>query len=335
MRPENSLTECMVNVSQCQSCFDLEFTLKTWQKVRREEFICVRYYFWRLISRMRNLLSIQSAVAAGFVGNSVAGPALIALGHRPLLVDTVALAAHPGYGTRAGGAMAPQMFAEILGGIETLVGFEHLDGIITGYLGNAGQVDAISQLIAKWRATLLPTEAINNEFNPSPKIYVLDPVLGDAGRLYVTPDLATAIANQLVPVADIITPNQFELGYLTNTEVNDRETANAAARELLAKTQLQAVVTTGISSHIEVGDLLTPRQGDAVWQPVRRSDPKTSHNVAGGGDLLTALLSGHLCSGMGLADAFVRASKQAQSIIAASPTTRDLALLENLHLIQK
>ena len=135
---------------------------------------------------MTALLSIHSSVTAGFVGNSVAGPVLLSLHVQPLLVDTVLLAAHPGYGRRAGGAVPDDLFGEVLDGIVDLTDLHHIKTVVSGYLGGVGQVEAIAALIDSWRRAATGP-------------YVLDPVLGDAGRLYMPEKLAAAIRDKLLP----------------------------------------------------------------------------------------------------------------------------------------
>lgn len=270
---------------------------------------------------MKTILSIQSAVTAGFVGNSVAGPVLTALGHHPMLVDTVQLAAHPGYGKRTGGIIQPHLIADILGNLAELVAPHRIDSVVSGYLGHADQVAHIAAFIASWRGD-------------GNGLYVLDPVLGDGGRLYVAQDLASAIINQLLPHADVITPNQFELsllaGHAADNQRRKQDDARQDAELLIARHDLHAVVATGVVSEAGVGDLLVTRNGLVAWQPSRAD----ARNVAGGGDLLTSLLTGHLTAGHDIGDAFHIACPQAQAILAASPTSRDLALLENLSLIR-
>ena len=263
---------------------------------------------------MSQLLSIQSSVAVGFVGNTIAGPVLTALGHHPLLVDTVVLAAHPGYGKRAGGAIPADILAAVLDGVLTLADASRIGTIISGYLGGAGQVEGIAAFIDGWRGKAAGT-------------YILDPVLGDGGRLYVAPEIAAAMQAELLPRADIITPNRYELSYLSGRNVDDRAAAAGAAGLLIARHGLKAVIATGIlDADGRTGDLLVTPEGDALWRPARA----TAKNVAGGGDLLTSLLAGLLSHGHPLADAFAGASKTAQAIIAASPDGRDLSLLGSL-----
>ena len=287
---------------------------------------------------MKNVLSIHSTVTVGFVGNNVVGPVLTAMRLSPLLVPTVMLAAHPGYGRRVGDAVPDHIVADILSGLDEMIDMGRITAVMSGYLGTAGQTRAIAGFVDSWRRA-------------GTGYYILDPVLGDRGRLYLPEDVARAMVATLLPRADIITPNSFELGYLAAMPVSDRPTAAAAARHLMNTHPLQAVIATGISAGPDdgindgpddginggpddgindgpdgVGDLLVTRAGDEIWC---HAGPD-GRNVAGGGDLLTAILTGQLADGAAVDTAFRIASRTAQDIIAASDSPRDLALLENL-----
>jgi len=275
---------------------------------------------------MKQLLSIQSAVAAGFVGNSVAGPVLTALGQHPMLVDTIMLAAHPGYGRRAGGAVPAPILADVLDGLASLTDLSAIGTVISGYLGDADQIDAIANFIDGWK------QKAGHGSGHRGGRYILDPVLGDGGRLYVAPDLAEAMVAELLPRADIITPNRYELSFLSGRQVEDATSATEAAQALITRFQLDAVIATGIvdrttgSENRLTGDLLAEASGNVVWQAARQD----AQNVAGGGDLLTAAFAGLTNAGADPEQAFTRASTLAQTVIAASPDGRDLALLDHL-----
>ena len=274
----------------------------------------------------KQLLSIQSAVAAGFVGNSVAGPVLTALGQHPMLVDTIMLAAHPGYGRRAGGAVPAPILADVLDGLASLTDLSAIGTVISGYLGDADQIDAIANFIDGWK------QKAGQGSGHRGGRYILDPVLGDGGRLYVAPDLAEAMVAELLPRADIITPNRYELSFLSGRQVEDATSATEAAQALITRFQLDAVIATGIvdrttgSENRLTGDLLAEASGNVVWQAARQD----AQNVAGGGDLLTAAFAGLTNAGADPEQAFTRASTLAQTVIAASPDGRDLALLDHL-----
>ena len=270
---------------------------------------------------MKKILSIQSSVTAGFVGNAVAGPVLLALGHHPMLINTISLAAHPGYGDRAGGPPDDLLFSGHLQGLLKLHGVDDIASVMSGYLGSSGQIAPIAELVTAWRGGM-----------GGRGHYILDPVMGDLGRLYITPEMADGMRQRLLPLADIVTPNQFELGHLTATDLRTREDAVAAAETLLAQHPLTAVIATGIGddNHSIVGDLLVCRDGTRDWQQAY----DVTKNIAGGGDLLTALFSGMRATGCSLAESFQHASTTAQAILGASASSRDLALLENMGILR-
>ena len=269
--------------------------------------------------RMASILSIHSAVTAGFVGNTIAGPVLTTHGHHPHLINSIMLAAHPGYGVHAGSLTAPEDLRAMLAALDTLDLMAGFKMIITGYIGNAHQIDPIATALKNWRTTC-----------PGGS-YVLDPVLGDAGRLYVDAAIAERMQTLLLPQADVITPNQFELSYLASLSVDDRASATIAANTILHQhDRLNAIIATGIADGPnERGDLLIERGQDPIWCPAR-ADAK---NVSGGGDLLTMLVTSYLASGESYRAAVPKACGITQKILAASDTSRELNLLENIALL--
>ena len=287
---------------------------------------------------MRKILSIQSSVALGFVGNSVAAPVLTAMGHHPILVNTVKLAAHPGYGEKYGGSISVEAFEQLIDGLIAFNALADISLTMTGYLGNAEQIAPIHNLITKWHN-------MNAEGT-----YILDPVIGDAGHLYVTPDIASGIRDWLLPLASVTTPNRFELAHLSGIEVSDYESANVAGRHLLAShPRLRAVVATAVPGPIadSIGDMVIARDAETIWLPpyaeesgANSTNINSTHignaqqdlvrNLPGGGDLLTAILAGLIALDHPLLAAAKNASKTAQTIIAKSHGTRDLDLLAHL-----
>lgn len=162
------------------------------------------------------VLSISSQVVWGPVGNSAAVPALQAMGHEVLSLPTVTLSNHPGHGAPKGFRTTPEDMAQMLTALETLGALRHVDGVMTGYFASPGQVEEVAKLIARIQ----------------PSFVLVDPVMGDHGRLYVPEAVAQAIRSQLLPLASCIAPNGFELGWLSGRGVTDEESAIAAARML-------------------------------------------------------------------------------------------------------
>ena len=265
---------------------------------------------------MRQILSIQSAVTYGFVGNSVAAPVITTLGMQPLLVDTISLAAHPGYGAIAGGHADQTLFSAILEALTTLRVLPQINNVMTGYLGDASQARPIHSMIKNWQ-----TERHDG-------LYILDPVLGDGGRLYVDSALVDQIRQTLLPIAHIVTPNQFELGLLTDSQINTVRDATKAAKKMLQQNlNLQAVIATGIENgELGISDIKVTRHDVNTLDYAKRP-----HGVAGGGDLLTAILACWLTAGHDLNAAFATASRDAHCIIEDSASAIDIALFDNLH----
>ena len=162
------------------------------------------------------VLSLSSQVVWGPVGNSAAVPALQAKGHEVLALPTITLSNHPGHGAPKGLRTPPEDMAQMLAALEALGALHKLDAVLTGYFAAPEQVEEAAKLIARVR----------------PSFVLVDPVIGDHGRLYVPEAVAAAIVRHLLPLASCLTPNGFELGWLSGHEVHDEASAIAAARAL-------------------------------------------------------------------------------------------------------
>ena len=158
------------------------------------------------------ILSIQSAVAYGHVGNSAAVFPLQRIGVEVLPVYTVNFSNHTGYGAWRGPLIAPGDVREVITGIEERGVFGQIDAVLSGYQGGEGIGDVIIDAVARVKAS-----------NPN-AVYACDPVMGNAkSGCFVAPAIPVLLRERVVPVADIITPNQFELGFLTDTEPDTLE----------------------------------------------------------------------------------------------------------------
>jgi len=218
------------------------------------------------------IISIQSQVVAGHVGNSAAVPALNWLGHEVWAIPTVLLSHHPGHGGAQGGPLPPEMLTKLLDGMQARDRFAHCEAVISGYLGGAGTAAVVADAVARVRAE-----------NPGAP-YLCDPVLGDDGRLYVGPDLVDAMRG-LAGSASIITPNAFELAILAGATPASRAEAVQAMRRL--KPTGIAIVTgfTGQDTDPATLDILAT-EGAAAW---RVAVPRLSQKFSGAGDLFAAL----------------------------------------------
>src|SRR6187399_330992 len=185
-------------------------------------------------------MSIQSFVAYGHVGNSAATFPLQRLGHEVWPVLTVVFSNHTGYGDWRGPLLPPDDVRAIVTGIEERGVLPTCDGVLSGYLGGPGICEVVVDAVARVKAA-----------NPA-ATYTCDPVMGNAtSGCFVDPAIPPIIREQVVPVADILTPNQFELGFLTGTDPHalDEVLASAdAARAMGPSTILVTSVETGDDS---------------------------------------------------------------------------------------
>jgi pyridoxine kinase len=220
------------------------------------------------------VLSIQSAVVYGHVGNAVAVPALQALGHETWRVDTVAFSNHPGHGQFAGDVRPADEIASLLRGMETLGVLWACDAVLSGYLGEPETATVVA-------AAVNATRRANPNMN-----YVLDPVIGDDGRVFVRDGVLEGIRDQLVPLADIVLPNRSELGWLVGMEIRDLASMFEAARQLLRHGP-GIVVVTGVEEAEEMATYAVT--ADAIW---RSAAARRDRRFNGTGDLFAALFTG-------------------------------------------
>jgi len=220
------------------------------------------------------LVSISSRVAWGHVGNSSLAFPLQRLGADVVTVDTVLFSNHLGYGSHAGLVVPGEQVTAILAQLERLGVLAEADGLVSGFLGAAPTAEAVAAAVIRQRLA-----------RPD-WTYLLDPVLGDHGRLYVPASLAEAVSRHLVPLATLITPNPFELETLTGRQVGDEGAALAAARGLLNATTQAVLVTSAHEESERVGLLLvTAARAWRLWTPRYRF----SITPNGSGDLLAGL----------------------------------------------
>ncbi|GAA4123365.1 pyridoxal kinase PdxY [Aminobacter aganoensis] len=165
----------------------------------------------------RAVIVVSSHVARGSVGNRAAVFALETLGHPVWAVPTVMLPWHPGHGRATRIVPPTDQFAAFMADLERAPWLGEVTAVLSGYLGEAGQVEAVASLVETVKAR-----------NPQ-ALYICDPVIGDKGGLYVAEALASGIRDRLLPLADIATPNRYELEWLTGTTLDDMRTTMAAA----------------------------------------------------------------------------------------------------------
>ncbi|MFO7483200.1 pyridoxal kinase [Oceanibaculum nanhaiense] len=266
-----------------------------------------------------NVLSIQSAVAYGHVGNAAAQPALHRLGHTVWRVDTVGFSNHPGHGKFTGQVRPAAEVSAVLQGIAGLDVYRRCAAVLSGYLGEAGTAAAVADAVTQVKRA-----------NPQ-AVYLLDPVMGDAGRVYVRDGVPLAMAGTLLPLADIVAPNAFELSLLADRPVSDMATAVAAARVLLDRGP-SLVLATGL--RLEGGQVATLAVTQTEAHAV--TAPWIDRPIFGTGDLFGALFLGHWLEAPGDAVRALRlaASGMAEAVAATdAANSSELVLIPNLERI--
>ena len=253
-----------------------------------------------------NILSIQSSVAYGHVGNSAAVFPLQRMGFEVWPVNTVHFSNHTGYGQWRGPVLAAEDVAGIIRGIEDRGVLGDCDAVLSGYLGDASLGEVVVETVGRVK-----------ELNAK-AIYCCDPVMGDTGRgFFVRPGIPEFIKEVMVSAADVITPNQFELEFLTCVEVGDLDDALAAADEA-RRLGPETVLTTSLRRRDADADtiemLAVSKEGAWLVQT-----PMLALEVNGAGDATAALFLAHLLRGAALAEAL---SMTASAVYAVLEETR-------------
>lgn len=164
-----------------------------------------------------NILSIQSWVAYGHVGNAAAMFPMQRLGHEVWAVNTVQFSNHTGYGSWRGNVFTGESVRELVAGIEERDALSGCDGVLSGYMGDAAIGEAVLETVAKVKAA-----------RPG-ALYCCDPVIGDVGRgVFVRPGIPEFMRARAVVAADIVTPNHFELQFLAAREAKTIQDVSAA-----------------------------------------------------------------------------------------------------------
>ena len=249
-----------------------------------------------------NILSIQSSVAYGHVGNSAAVFPLQRMGLEVWPVNTVHFSNHTGYGQWRGSVLPAEDVAGIVRGVEELDVLAGCDAVLSGYMGDASLGEVIVGAVGKVKG-----------HNPK-AVYCCDPVMGDAGRgFFVRPGIPEFFREVAVPAADVITPNQFELEFLTGGEVGDLDDALGAADEARSLGP-GTVLTTSLRRREAGADTIEMLavSGEGAWLV---GTPMLALEVNGAGDATAALFLAHLLRGETVAWALTMTASAVHAVL--------------------
>ena len=264
------------------------------------------------------ILSIQSAVAYGHVGNSAAVFPLQRIGVEVLPVYTVNFSNHTGYGAWRGPLISPDDVRDVILGIEERGVLPQIDVVLSGYQGGEGIADVILEAVERVKAA-----------NPD-AVYSCDPVMGNAkSGCFVAPAIPVLLRDRVVPAADLITPNQFELGFLTGTEPGTLESTLASV-ELVRATGPRTVLVTSVER---------PDREDGTIEMLAVDDsgawlvqtPYIPMKANGSGDVTAALFTAHYRRTGDLADALARTTSSVFDLLTRTHESgeRELQLVES------
>lgn len=286
----------------------------------------------------KSVIVISSHVVRGSIGNRAAVFALETLEHPVWAVPTIILPWHPGHGLTKPVSIDNDAFNQLLNDLKKGPSGRNNDNhwlnevgaVLTGYMANAEQAKLVAEFISHIKAR-------NKEI-----IHICDPVMGDGDRLYIKEETANAIKQHLVPISDAITPNLFELGWLTGQKLSTVQEALAATKHYKDK----IILTTSIPGMMrnQIGNLLVYNDtiggggngvgnSNAIFAEHRAVGGPTN----GAGDLTSAIFTAHLLNTKDREFTLQRTTASVFEIIANSAkyTADELLLEANTHCIKR
>ena len=263
-----------------------------------------------------NLISIQSHVVYGHVGNSAAVFPLQRMGHEVWPIHTVQFSNHTGYGDWTGAVFDAELIGQCMAGLRQRGVLASCDGLLSGYVGS----------VAAGEQVLAAAQSLRQE-NPA-ALYCCDPVIGDTGKgIYVQPGIAEFMRDKALSVADIITPNQFETGHLAGFALRDTADVLRALALLHACGPKIILVTSLLTRDVPDDSLdLAVSDGRQVWG---LRTPRLPMSANGAGDCIAALFFAHYLVTRSAPEALGRAAAAVHGLLrhTLASGSRELALV--------
>lgn len=256
----------------------------------------------RTMPMATSIISIQSQVVHGHVGNSAAVLPMQAHGLNVAAVPTTLLSNHPGFETMRGRVLEPELVGDLLRGVEERGLIETSRYIVSGYLGSRANGEVVAAFVKRAR-----------QRNPD-IIYICDPVMGDAHLGVFVADLVIeCLCDELVPLADLLTPNQFEVGLIAGGQPSTWRELEATVVQIQARRGARVVVTGCTLADTPAGSLENIVFDDKSC--TRLTSPRLPIVPVGTGDLYTGLLTAKLARGDTLVEAARRAAAAVLDIL--------------------
>jgi len=269
-----------------------------------------------------NVISIQSQVAYGHVGNSAAVLPMQMHGIDVIAVPTTLLSNRPGYPTVRGRILDAELVADMLVGVEERGAVDACGVILSGYLGSPDIAEVVADFVQRAKT-----------HNPN-LVYCCDPVLGDRDRgLFVKAGIPKLVRDRLCPLADLITPNHFELEWLCAATASTIEQMVGHARALCARGPSAVIVTSAELADTQQGQIeMVAIERASVW---RVSTPKLPISPSGTGDLFASLLVSARVRGSDIREALVHAASATFAVLecTAARGTEEMRIVEAAPLL--
>ncbi len=252
-----------------------------------------------------SILSIQSLVAYGHAGNSAALFPLQRLGKVVWPVMTVHFSNHTGYGEWRGPLLSADDVAEVIRGVEDRGAFERCEAVLSGYQGAEDVGSVVLDAVARVKAA------------SASALYCCDPVMGDVGRgMFVRPGIPEFMRDRVVPAADVVTPNHFELDFLAGTTSTTLPELLEAADRVRASGPSVVLVTSTILEDTPQDALdMVAVSAEGAW---RTRTPRLAVSPPGAGDLTAAVFLANLLEGHALPVALARTTSSVFAVVEAT-----------------
>ena len=265
------------------------------------------------------VLSIQSHVVYGYAGNTAAVFPMQRLGQEVWAINTVEFSNHTGYGSYRGKILEAELTSELVTGLEERGALKHCDAVLSGYLGSGEVGKAVLEAVKKVK-----------QISPN-ALYTCDPVMGDCGRgFYVKPEIPGIFKNELIPLANIVTPNQFELEALTEikiTNINDAVKAINIVHEMGPSIVL---LTSFKEENDFINMIASIADGSNKKQMFKITTPELplGDGIAGTGDMTCAIFLSRFLETKDLSKTLELCTASVYSIIEQSAFPKKNSILE-------
>jgi pyridoxine kinase len=267
---------------------------------------------------MTTIMSIQSSVAYGHVGNSAASFALMRMGVETYPVYTVHYSNTTSYGSWRGLNLSADEVLDVVKGIDDRGALVGVDAVLSGFQGSTTMGD-----------TIVAAVQLVKQRNPE-AVYCCDPVMGDVGRgMYVADGVPQFLRERVIPHADITTPNQYELDYLTDSHTHTIDDLLVGVDRLIEQGPRTVLVTSALGSDDPTSATVSmvAAAADEAWLV---STPRIDQVFTGSGDVTSAVFLAHWLESKSLAVALKNTADIVYSLLEATATAgrRELALVD-------